>query len=138
MRSISVTSRVPHIAFAAILIVAGCGNVSPSAAPTGAPSGLPSSPPVATAPPRPIAEVYAEIRAGVETIRGLQPTKEVEPVSLDEAQLRANLTADFDRENTAQELALAEDLLITLGLLPPGPSLRTIMLDFQTGQVAGY
>ena len=82
--------------------------------------------------------MYAEIRAAVEGIRGLQPTTAVDPVSLDEAQLRANLTAEFDRENTAQELALAEELLITLGLLPAGSSIRTIMLDFQTGQVAGY
>lgn len=126
----------------ALLTLAGCGTVSPSGGPTAGPSAAPSiGPPTAAAPtatPRPAAEVYGEIRAAVEAIRGLQPTKAVEPVSLDEAQLRANLTGDFDRENTAAELALAEDLLITLGLLPTGSSIRTIMLDFQTGQVAGY
>ncbi len=127
---------------AATLALAGCGTVSPSggpsAIPSGAPSNAPASPAAPTPTPRPAAEVYGEIRDAVEAIRGLQPTKAVEPVSLDEDQLRANLTADFDRENTAQELALAEDLLITLGLLPTGSSIRTIMLDFQTGQVAGY
>ncbi len=126
------------LALAAGLVLAGCGNVSPSGAPTAQPTGIASSPAGPSPTPRPAAEVYAEIRAAVEAIRGLQPTKAVEPVSLDEAQLRANLTADFDRENTPQELTLAEDLLITIGLLPPGSSIRTIMLDFQTGQVAGY
>ena len=138
MRSIPATRRVPHLALAAVLVLAGCGNVSPSAAPTAAPSAAPPTGVAPTASARPAAEIYAEIRAAVESIRGLQPTKAVEPVALDEAQLRTNLTADFDRENTPQELAIAQDLLITLGLLPAGSSLRTIMLDFQTGQVAGY
>ena len=138
MRSIPATRRAPSLALAAILTLAGCGTVSPSSAPSAAPSAPPASPAGPTPTPRPAAEVYGEIRAAVEAIRRLQPTKAVEPVSLDEAQLRTNLMADFDRENTAQELALAEDLLITLGLLPAGSSIRTIMLDFQTGQVAGY
>ena len=138
MRSIPASRRIHRLALAAVLTLAGCGTVTPSTAPTIAPTSVPASPAGPTPTPRPAAEVYGEIRTAVESIRGLQPTKAVEPVSLDEAQLRANLTTDFDRENTAAELDLAEDLLITLGLLPAGSSLRTIMLDFQTGQVAGY
>jgi hypothetical protein len=138
MRSIPATRRAPHLVIAAILALAGCGSVSPSAAPTVAPPTPAPTDPGPTPTARPAAEVYAEIRAQVIAIRGLEPTKAVEPVALDETQLRSNLTADFDRENTPQELQLAEDLLITLGLLPVGSSLRTIMLDFQTGQVAGY
>jgi hypothetical protein len=134
MRSMPAIRHAVVLALAAVLTAAGCGDVAPSLAP----SAPPPSPAGPTPTPRPAAEVYGEIRAAVEAIRGLQPTTAVEPVSLDEAQLRANLTADFDRENTADELALAEDLLITLGLLPAGSSIRTIMLDFQAGQVAGY
>ncbi|HET9851159.1 MAG TPA: hypothetical protein VFP56_01480 [Candidatus Limnocylindrales bacterium] len=128
-------------------VVTGCGNVAPSPSAPATATLAPTSPvPSAGAPPsgtpgasaRPAAEVYAEIRAAVEAMRGLQPTKAVEPVTLDATQLIANLTADFDRENTPAELRLSEDLLITLGLLPPGSNLRTIMLDFQSGQVAGY
>jgi len=148
MRSIPL-SRPSSSALAAILALAGCGSVQPSAssppslAPSLPPSAAPSAGPTpsAVAPgasSRPAAEVYAEIRTAVEAIRRLQPTKAVEPVTLDAAQLTANLTADFDHENTPDELRLAEDLLITLGLLPPGSKLRTIMLDFQSGQVAGY
>lgn len=141
MRSILAT-RLSSLALTAALL-AGCGTVTPSTsvpppATTSAPSPAPSASQAPIPSSRPAAEVYAEIRAAVEAIRGLQPRKAVEPVSLDETQLTANLAADFDRENTPAELRLSEDLLITLGLLPPGSNLRTIMLDFQSGQVAGY
>ena len=129
MRSTPASRRVPQIALAAILALAGCQNAVPSASP---PTATP------TGDPRPAAEIYAGIRAQVIALRGLEPTKAVEPVALDAADLRAALTAEFDRENSPDELELAEDLLITLGLLPPGTSIRTTMLDFQTGQVAGY
>jgi hypothetical protein len=129
MRLIPASSRAPLLVLTAILALAGCQNATPSLQP---PTATP------TGDPRPAAEIYAEIRTQVIALRGLQPTKAVEPVALEEAQLRANLTAEFDRENSADELKLAEDLLITLGLLPAGTDLRTTMLDFQTGQVAGY
>ena len=134
--------RAVALAFSATLALSGCGSDvprGPTSPPTtpGPTAGLTITPgPTQT--PRPAAEVYAEIRSAVEAIRGLQPTKAVEPVSLDETQLKTNLTADFDKENTADELKLAEDELITLGLLPEGSSLRRVMLDFQSGQVAGY
>lgn len=144
MQSIRTTRagpRWPSLLLAASLVIAACDATvptapPPTASPTPAPS--PAGSPGPTTAPRPPAEVYAEIREQVEAIRGLQPTKAVEPVTLDEAQLRTNITAEFDRENTPAELALAEDMLITLGLLPDGADLREIMLDFQTGQVAGY
>lgn len=144
-------SRSLALALAVTLGLGGCGADVASTAPStpsttvpqassSAPSSASSSAPAPTPPAssRPAADVYAEIRATVEAIRGLQPSKAVEPVSLDESQLKTNLTADFDKENTAAELKLSEDELITLGLLPPGSDLRTIMLDFQSGQVAGY
>src|SRR5215213_7243404 len=110
--------RALVLAWAAALALIGCGTDVPSAAPTppGASPGPTSGSTVVPAPtqtPRPAAEVYAEIRSTVEATRGLQPTKAVEPVSLDETQLKTNLTADFDKENTADELKLAEDELIT-------------------------
>jgi heme-degrading monooxygenase HmoA len=84
------------------------------------------------------AEIYARIRTQVEAIRGLQPTADVDPVAIDETQLRTNLEAEFDKENTADALQFSEETLITLGLLPPGSSLRKLTLDFQASQVAGY
>jgi hypothetical protein len=130
------------LAASVAIVLAGCGNANSTGSPPVASEPAPS-PPLRTqvlpsASPRAAADVYAQIRTEVEAIRGLQPTKAVEPVALDAAQLKTNLTADFDKENTAAELKLSEDELITLGLLPPGSDLRNIMLDFQAGQVAGY
>ena len=107
----------------------------------------PTPPPTSTAPadsPAPgesgsVADAtYARIRADVVAIRGLTPTADVDPVGIDEAQLRTNLEAEFDAENSPEELAVAEDMLIALGFLQPGASLRALTLDFQSGQVAGY
>lgn len=121
-------TRLPILALVVAAALVACDTTRPTASPT---AGSTSS-------PRPAAEVYAEIRAAAETIRGLAPTAAVEPVLIDPDQLGANLEAEFDAENTLEELRDAEDALIALGLLPPGSSLRALTLDFQTAQVAGY
>ncbi len=128
---------------AVILALAACGTDGPTQAPTagatpGPTPGSSQPAPTAAASARPAAEVYAEIRAAVESIRGLEPTSAVDPVTIDEAQLVKNFTAEFDAAQTPQQLKDAEDLLITLGLLPPGSSLRALTLDLQAGQVVGY
>jgi hypothetical protein len=84
------------------------------------------------------AQVYGAIRSQVEAIRGLQPTADVDPVTIDANQLRTNLTAEFDTSNTATNLQFSQDELETLGLLPKGASLRDLTLDFQSASVAGY
>ena len=114
----------------AVLALGACGTVAPTTAPSATLGPSEST--------RPASELYAEIRAAVVAIRGLQPTKAVDPVTIDDATLRKNLEAEFDAENTPAELATAEDVLITLGLLQPGTSLRATILDFQAGQTAGY
>lgn len=129
---------------AALLAVtlAACSTTSTSPSPT--PSATPTAvAPTATAAaptgsPRPLAEVYGEIRAQVEAIRGLRPTSAVEPVVIDATQLAKNLEVEFDTAYPVAALEDAEDVLITLGLLPPGSSLRALTLAFQAGQVAGY
>ena len=127
---------------AIVISVGACSNTTPSPSP--APTTQPTAPPVTTAPAtpepsaRPLAEVYAEIRTQVEGIRGLQPTADVDPVVIDATQLAKNLEAEFDATYDAKAIKDSEDLLITLGLLPPGSSLRKLTLDFQGGQVAGY
>jgi hypothetical protein len=121
---------------AALLVAAACSPTAPSAGPTA--TALPPPSPSAAASRPPDAEVYAAIRNDVEAIRGLQPTEAVDPVTIDEAQLLKNLTAEFDAETTASDLKFSENVLITLGLLPAGSSLRDLTLDFQGSQVAGY
>ena len=99
--------------------------------PTAAASGGPES---STDP----AAIYAAIAAQVEQIRDLRPKADVTPALLDADQLRANLTADFDRNNPPALVAVTQGLYIELGLLPQGGSLRTAYLDLEAGQVAGY
>ena len=133
------------LAAAAVLVVAAC-NPTPSPTlvpPSPTPASVQSEAPPASAPASPgptqdAAAVYAQIRSQVETIRGLEPTADVEPVTIDETQLLENLEAELDAEQSPDELALSEDLLGTLGLIPEGTSLRQETLDLLGGQVAGY
>jgi len=130
--------RTRSITAAALLMASlvGCGPATSSQSPT--PTVEPS---IAVGPSASAADpttVYAAIRAQVETIRGLQPTNDIAPVLIDEAQLKKNLQADFDRQNPAAAIAIGERTLIALGFLPRGSSLRALVLALQTGQVAGY
>ena len=128
----------------AALIVAAC-NPTPSVTPSPAsstPNPVPSSP-SASAPASPAATedsdaIYSLIRDQVEAIRSLEPTADVEPVTIDETQLVENLEAEIDAEQSPEEMALSEDLLGTLGLIPEGASIRELTLDLLAGQVAGY
>lgn len=129
------TNAGAPVALVLCLALAACQTATPTSAPT-APAATATA--TADGTPRPPAEVYAEIRAAVETIRGLKPTAAVDPVTIDEAQLRKNLETEFDATQSPAQLKVAEDELITLGLLPKGASLRALTLDFESGQVAGY
>ncbi len=135
---------VTALALAVGVALAGCDATAPSQTPNPTLRPAPETPGATRPPatpngaPRPPAEVYAEIRTAVEAVRGLQPKSAVDPVSIDETQLRANLESEFDAAQTPAQLKDTEDLLVSLGLLPKGASLRAITLDFQSGQVAGY
>jgi hypothetical protein len=128
--------RLATLALAATLAVGACSSPAPTASPTAVPITPAPATPAASQPPA--AEIYAAIRQQVEAIRGLEPTADVDPVTIDAEQLRKNLEAEFDAENGAADLRFSEQTLIALGLLPKGSSLRDITLDFQAGQVAGY
>jgi hypothetical protein len=125
----------------ALLIVAALSActplpASPSPGPTLQPPG--STSPAPDGSPADPGVVYADIAAEVEAIRGLHPTAGVTPVVIDEATLRKNLEADFDRSNPASVIETSQRTLIALGLIPAGSSLRALVLDLQVGQVAGY
>lgn len=121
-------TRLSLLALVVAAALVGCDTARPTASATPAP--ISSQPDAAL--------VFAEIRQEVELARGLQATGAVDPVTIDPAQLAANLEAEFDAEYPADELADTEDMLIALGLLPPGSSIRQLTLDLQEGQVAGY
>src|SRR5690242_19360478 len=133
------TPRRLIASLAASLLLAAC-SPGPTSAPTATPPAPTQAPPSATpgSSVPPAAEVYGAIRKAVEAIRGLEPVADVDPVTIDEAHLRANLAAEFDKENKPADLKFSEESLILLGLLPDGTSLRQATLDFQGDQVAGY
>ena len=125
----------------AVVAVAGCSATPSSPPPTPTAAPTPTSAPTVVAPsptPADPATVYALVASQVEAIRGLQPTKAVAPVLLDQAQLTKNLIADYDKANPAAAVAISERELIALGLIPEGSSMRALVLDLQSGQVAGY
>jgi hypothetical protein len=124
---------------AATLLLGAC-SPAPSSVPTASAPGTTLLPATATPGPSapPAADVYADIRTAVEAIRGLQPTAPVEPVTIDKTQLVANLTAEFDAENSAADQQFDDEKLIALQLIAPDHTLRELTLDFQGGNVAGY
>src|SRR3954453_21231692 len=131
-------------ALATILLLSACSPTAPTGAPTFSFTAT-TQPPVPSSPgaapsgsEMPTAQVYGAIRSEGEAIRGLQPTADVDPVTIDETQLKTNLEAEFDKENRPEDLKFSEDTLILLGLLPAGSSIRAMTLDFQGSNVAGY
>src|SRR5262245_20015836 len=105
------------VALAAALAVSACSPTAPTVAPTPGPasSAAASAGPTAVASQAPASDVYKSIRQAVEAIRGLEPTADVDPVTIDAQQLRTNLTEEFDKENSADALAFSQDSLILLG-----------------------
>ena len=124
-------------ALAVALVLAGCTSTpsSPPTTPTPAPTQTAVGPSATPADPT---AVYGQIAAEVEAIRGLQPSAAVAPVLIDQATLTKNLTADYDKTNPPATVALSERELIALGLIPASASLRALVLDLESGQVAGY
>jgi hypothetical protein len=130
----------------AVILLAACGtsngsatptSVPPSASPTAATSAAPPSTGVQSAPPDP-ATVYAQIEAQVQQIRGLTAKKPVDPKLLDEAKLKANVTASFEKDNPPALVDANERLYRLLGLIPAGTSLKDLYLKLLSSQVAGY
>jgi hypothetical protein len=128
-------------------LVAGCGStvppVSPSPSPTASPSAtstpIPSAKPSST--PVPSAEVdaiYDEIEDQVVAIRGLDPKRDVTRRVIDESELRALITDQFDEDTPPDYLAASERLYKALGLIPPDSDLRDLTLDLLSGGVAGF
>jgi hypothetical protein len=124
----------------ASIVVAACGTSSATATPS--PTTPPASPsPTSTAQPTPSpdpATVYAAIERQVEQIRQLDAKKPVTPALLDEAQLKKNMTAQFDKDTPPAVVAATEKLYQLLGLIPAGSSLRDLYVQLLGSQVAGY
>ena len=106
---------------------------SPAASPDPAPSVAAS--PAASQDP---SAVLATIASQTEAIRGLAPRAPIVPRFIDEAGMTKLLTADLDRQQTAQQAADVETLLRGLGLFSGDRSLRDIYVEMLGSQVLGF
>jgi hypothetical protein len=133
-------SAVPTLALAFVLGFAACSPAAPTPTPKPSLAASPSgaAPSTTPSPTADVLAIYREIEDQVIAIRGLQPTKRLVPTVIDEPTLVANLTAEFDRTNKPDDIAKNEALLVALGLLEPGTSLRDAYLELQGSQVVGY
>ena len=132
----------PAVALAAlVLMLAACGGASPSTsrspdaspAPTSAPT-----PPPSAAPTGDVAALYREIEDQVIAERGLPAKERIEPTVLPQDEAKARLKAQFEKDNPPDKIAVAEETLKALGLLPADASLNTLYVDMLGSQVAGF
>ena len=141
---------------ASLLIVAACSNTTTSPSASQAPSAPPASvAPSESASPAPSAAtsasaapaasqdanaIYDAIEAQVVGIRGLDATKKVARETIDVDQLKAKLTAQYDKDNKPGYVAANERIYKALGLLPPDADLKQLSLDLLSGPagVAGF
>ncbi len=140
-------SPLAAIATTLVLVVAGCGNATPSAVPTASatptPTSTPRPTPTASPSATPAASVdqaalYRSIEDQVIAERGLQAKQRLEPTILSEDQVKARLKAQFEKDNPPDEIAVAQETLQALGLLPAGASLGQLYVDMLGSQVAGF
>jgi len=80
----------------------------------------------------------ALVERRVERLRGLRFLHPVPVAVVSPAQARRDGLADYDTSRAVAEQRASEELLMVLGLLPPGSSLRRIESAVYGEQVAGY
>jgi hypothetical protein len=139
--------RIGALAVATVLLVAACGGTGPSAAPTD-----PSTPtPSATATPAPsttpdatpipdgdLAALYREIEDQVSELRELPAEERLEPTVLSPDEVRERIREQFEKDNPPDEIAVAEETLKALNLLPADADLGELYVDLLGSQVAGF
>jgi len=142
-------SRLAAFLVAFVVALAACGGGSPStppsptvsSAPTAAatPGGSGSPTPAPTpAPSGDAAALYREIEDQVVAERGLPAKQRLEPTILSGAEVKVRIKEQFEKDNPADEIAVAEETLKAFGLLPADASLGDLYVDLLGSQVAGF
>jgi hypothetical protein len=140
---------VACLALAIALLAGACGPATPSASPSVPSSTTPGSTPAPSTSSAPSGApsasantgadaTYDAVEAQVVAIRGLQPKKTVARQLIDQAELRATLTQQFDQDTPPAYLAATERLYKALGLIPADSNLRTLSLDLLSSGVAAF
>jgi len=139
--------RVAVVAIAATLLLAACGSAAPSATPTAEPTPAlsataaptPSATPAATPiPSGDLAALYREIEDQVAELRELPAKERLEPSVLSQDEVRERIREQFEKDNPADEIAIAEETLKALNLLPADADLGELYVDLLGSQVAGF
>ncbi len=138
-------TRLAALTAGALLLVAACGTAAPSTtpAPTTAPAATPAptstpSPSATPAPTGDEAALYRAIEDQVVAERGLEAKQRLEPTVLSEDELRARIEEQFRKDNPADEIAISQETLQALGLLPAGADLAKIYVEMLGSQIAGF
>lgn len=141
-------SRVAAVLAAILLVLMACApappaSPTPSPLPTATPAAIASPSPSPTASPTPapagdMAALYREIQDQVVAERGLAAKERLEPTILSADQVRVRIREQFEKDNPADEIAVAEETLKALGLLPADASLADLYVDLLGSQVAGF
>ena len=99
-------------------------------------------PPKATgahrASPGPTPPEIATVEHQVEAVRGLTYVRPVAVDPITQSQMDAKLSRSFDASYPAAFFDRRSKAWQTIGVIPPGASLRAALLKFQTGQVVGF
>jgi hypothetical protein len=82
--------------------------------------------------------VLEGILRAVSQLRGLSILRAVNAQVLTDAELRARVISDFERDNPKADVEKSGKVLTALGLLKPTDDLYKILVDVQAEQVAGF
>jgi hypothetical protein len=134
--------RLGALVLGATLLIGACGApatpppaTDPPATPTETPSATPTPTPI---PSGDLAALYRQIEDQVLEIRGLPAEQRLEPVVLAEDEARQRLAEQFEKDNPPDRIAVAEETLKALGLLPADADLGELYVDLLGSQVAGF
>jgi hypothetical protein len=133
--------RLASLAIAAIL-VAACGSTAPSPSPLptltpAAPSSSPAGPAASPGATPNNDAIFSSIETAVQQLRGLTRRTPVARTILTEDQLKALITASFEKSNPPAFVAANEQLEKALGLFPADASLKDLEVQLLSSQVAG-
>ena len=139
-------TRLVTVLAALLLVLVACGGASPSTSPSPIPT---ASPAAASATPGPSASptpgstsdgaaIFAMIEDQVIAERGLEAKQRPVPIIISADEARAWLESHYREQQTAEEIATAEETLKALGLLPADASLDDLYLDILGSQYAAF
>jgi hypothetical protein len=91
-----------------------------------------------TVPPGPTPPQIAAVEHDVEKVRGLTYERPVAVEAITQTEMASRISASFADSFPARFWRRRSTSWQTIGVIPPGTDMRTVMLQFETGQVAGY